>query len=170
MVMWHYLLAVNPYPFVAKHQTWMQSTRLPKDMVFRSLRMPLKALELPTKDRKSCNHSSIGSTSFFPSKPLGCYGDGGAFFTNDDEWADKSHWIRAHGQERKHHHPILGVRQDGHPAGSHPLVHLECLPGRSKKKTGNRISLLIMLKGKRCDRCSNDCERFDLRICPIHHP
>ena len=61
------------------------------------------------KGKKSCNLSTIGSTSFFPSKPLGCYGDGGALFTNDDEFAEKFRWIRVHGQERKHHHPILGV-------------------------------------------------------------
>jgi UDP-2-acetamido-2-deoxy-ribo-hexuluronate aminotransferase len=61
------------------------------------------------KDKKSCNLSTIGSTSFFPSKPLGCYGDGGALFTNDDELAEKFRWIRVHGQERKHHHPILGI-------------------------------------------------------------
>jgi UDP-2-acetamido-2-deoxy-ribo-hexuluronate aminotransferase len=61
------------------------------------------------KGKKSCNLSTIGSTSFFPSKPLGCYGDGGALFTNEDELAEKFRWIRVHGQERKHHHPILGV-------------------------------------------------------------
>ena len=61
------------------------------------------------KGKKSCNLSTIGSTSFFPSKPLGCYGDGGALFTNDDELAERFRWIRVHGQERKHHHPILGV-------------------------------------------------------------
>jgi UDP-2-acetamido-2-deoxy-ribo-hexuluronate aminotransferase len=61
------------------------------------------------KGRKSCNLSSIGSTSFFPSKPLGCYGDAGALFTDNDEWAEKFRWIRVHGQERKHHHPILGL-------------------------------------------------------------
>jgi UDP-2-acetamido-2-deoxy-ribo-hexuluronate aminotransferase len=61
------------------------------------------------KSQKSCNLSTIGSTSFFPSKPLGCYGDGGALFTNDDELAEKFRWIRVHGQERKHHHPILGL-------------------------------------------------------------
>jgi UDP-2-acetamido-2-deoxy-ribo-hexuluronate aminotransferase len=61
------------------------------------------------KSKKSCNLSTIGSTSFFPSKPLGCYGDGGALFTNDDELAEKFRWIRVHGQERKHHHPILGL-------------------------------------------------------------
>ena len=61
------------------------------------------------KGKKSCNLSTIGSTSFFPSKPLGCYGDGGALFTNDAELAEKFRWIRVHGQERKHHHPILGI-------------------------------------------------------------
>ena len=61
------------------------------------------------KGKRSCNLSTIGSTSFFPSKPLGCYGDGGALFTNDDELAEKFRWIRVHGQERKHHHPILGL-------------------------------------------------------------
>jgi UDP-2-acetamido-2-deoxy-ribo-hexuluronate aminotransferase len=61
------------------------------------------------KGKKSCNLSSIGSTSFFPSKPLGCYGDAGALFTNDDDLAEKFRWIRVHGQERKHHHPILGI-------------------------------------------------------------
>jgi UDP-2-acetamido-2-deoxy-ribo-hexuluronate aminotransferase len=61
------------------------------------------------KGKKSSNLSTIGSTSFFPSKPLGCYGDGGALFTNDDALAEKFRWIRVHGQERKHHHPILGI-------------------------------------------------------------
>ncbi len=61
------------------------------------------------KGKKSSNLSLIGCTSFFPSKPLGCYGDGGALFTNDDELAEKFRWIRVHGQEHKHHHPILGL-------------------------------------------------------------
>lgn len=61
------------------------------------------------RGRKSCNLSSIGSTSFFPSKPLGCYGDAGALFTDNEEWAEKFRWIRVHGQQRKHHHPIIGL-------------------------------------------------------------
>lgn len=59
--------------------------------------------------KKSCALSTIGSTSFFPSKPLGCYGDGGALFTDNDELAKQMSWIRVHGQEKKHHHPILGL-------------------------------------------------------------
>jgi dTDP-4-amino-4,6-dideoxygalactose transaminase len=50
----------------------------------------------------------IGSTSFFPSKNLGCYGDGGAFMTNDDELAKKMRMIANHGQEKKYYHKVLG--------------------------------------------------------------
>jgi UDP-2-acetamido-2-deoxy-ribo-hexuluronate aminotransferase len=60
------------------------------------------------KGRQSCNLSTIGCTSFFPSKPLGCYGDGGACFTNDDELAKRMRQIRVHGQDRRYHHPIIG--------------------------------------------------------------
>lgn len=61
------------------------------------------------KGRKSCNLSSIGCTSFFPSKPLGCYGDGGAIFTNDDELATVLRQIARHGQDRRYHHVRVGV-------------------------------------------------------------
>ncbi len=59
--------------------------------------------------RKSCGLSEVGSTSFFPSKPLGAYGDGGALFTNDDEVAKVMREIRVHGQDRRYHHPRLGI-------------------------------------------------------------
>jgi UDP-2-acetamido-2-deoxy-ribo-hexuluronate aminotransferase len=59
--------------------------------------------------KKSCALSLIGCTSFFPSKPLGCYGDGGAIFTNDDELAQKLRQIRVHGQKVKHQHPLVGI-------------------------------------------------------------
>ena len=59
--------------------------------------------------RKSCNLSTVGSTSFFPSKPLGCYGDGGAIFTNDDGLAMAMREIRVHGQERRYYHTRVGV-------------------------------------------------------------
>ncbi len=58
---------------------------------------------------RSCALSTIGSTSFFPSKPLGAYGEGGALFTNDGPLADTMRQIRVHGQAEKHQHPILGV-------------------------------------------------------------
>ena len=61
------------------------------------------------KGRKSCNLSMVGCTSFFPSKPLGCYGDGGALFTNDDALAQAAREIRVHGQSRRYHHTRVGV-------------------------------------------------------------
>lgn len=61
------------------------------------------------KGRKSCNVSTIGCTSFFPSKPLGCYGDGGAIFTNDNALAKAMREIRVHGQERRYYHTRVGV-------------------------------------------------------------
>ncbi len=61
------------------------------------------------KGRKSCNLSTFGCTSFFPSKPLGCYGDGGAIFTNDDALAQASREIRVHGQSQRYTHTRLGV-------------------------------------------------------------
>lgn len=61
------------------------------------------------KDRKSCNLSTFGSTSFFPSKPLGCYGDGGALFTNDDALALVCREIRVHGQSRRYVHTRVGL-------------------------------------------------------------
>ena len=61
------------------------------------------------KNRKSCNLSSIGCTSFFPSKPLGCYGDGGAIFTSDDATAQACREIRVHGQSKRYVHTRIGV-------------------------------------------------------------
>lgn len=61
------------------------------------------------KGRMSCNLSTIACTSFFPSKPLGCYGDGGAIFTNDDELAKVIRQIARHGQDRRYHHIRVGI-------------------------------------------------------------
>ena len=61
------------------------------------------------KGRKSCNLSTIGCTSFFPTKPLGCYGDGGALFTNDDAIATATREIRVHGQSKRYVHTRVGL-------------------------------------------------------------
>ncbi|WP_027906865.1 DegT/DnrJ/EryC1/StrS family aminotransferase [Pseudomonas taiwanensis] len=61
------------------------------------------------KGKRSCNLTTISCTSFFPSKPLGCYGDGGAIFTNDDELATALRQIARHGQDRRYHHIRVGV-------------------------------------------------------------
>jgi len=55
------------------------------------------------------NLGDISTTSFFPSKPLGCYGDGGAVFTNNEEYANKIKLLRVHGQNKKYHHQYIGI-------------------------------------------------------------
>lgn len=60
------------------------------------------------KGKRSCNLSVIGCTSFFPAKPLGCYGDGGAVFTSDDELAKKMRILLNHGQTERYVHKYIG--------------------------------------------------------------
>ncbi|PTB86716.1 aminotransferase DegT [Pseudidiomarina aestuarii] len=61
------------------------------------------------KDKKSCNLSTLACTSFFPTKPLGCYGDGGAIFTSCEELSNKCRMIARHGQIKKYVHKVIGV-------------------------------------------------------------
>lgn len=61
------------------------------------------------RGQRSCNLSTVGCTSFFPSKPLGCYGDGGALFTSNDDLATAMREIRVHGQSRRYVHTRIGV-------------------------------------------------------------
>ncbi|WP_223462664.1 DegT/DnrJ/EryC1/StrS family aminotransferase [Pseudomonas sp. A-R-26] len=61
------------------------------------------------RGKRSCNLTTIACASFFPSKPLGCYGDGGAIFTNDEELAKIIRQIARHGQDRRYHHVRVGV-------------------------------------------------------------
>ena len=61
------------------------------------------------RGRESGNLSTFGCTSFFPSKPLGCYGDGGAIFTSDDALAQACREIRVHGQSKRYTHTRIGV-------------------------------------------------------------
>lgn len=58
---------------------------------------------------KSCNLSTIGTTSFFPAKPLGCYGDGGALFTNNEVLAKSLRQVARHGQSKRYFHEVIGV-------------------------------------------------------------
>jgi UDP-2-acetamido-2-deoxy-ribo-hexuluronate aminotransferase len=59
--------------------------------------------------QRSCGVTSVSCTSFFPAKPLGCYGDGGAIFTSDDALSEKMKAIRTHGGVERHYHPLLGT-------------------------------------------------------------
>lgn len=61
------------------------------------------------KGKKSCALSDIGCTSFFPAKPLGCFGDGGAIFTDNDTLAEKMRSMRVHGQSKRYHHRYIGI-------------------------------------------------------------
>ena len=63
----------------------------------------------PYKSKKSCNLTLVSATSFFPAKPLGCYGDGGAVFTNDEALNKKMEQIRVHGQASRYHHVTMGI-------------------------------------------------------------
>ncbi len=84
---------------------------------------------------KSCNLSTIGVTSFFPSKPLGCYGDGGACFTNNSVLAEKMRMISKHGQEKRYFHSSIGIngRLDTLQAAI-LLAKLEFYPDEIKKR------------------------------------
>ncbi|MCD4483656.1 DegT/DnrJ/EryC1/StrS family aminotransferase [Chromobacterium vaccinii] len=95
---------------------------------------------------KSGNLSTIGCTSFFPSKPLGCYGDGGAVFTSDDALAKKIREIRVHGQDRRYHHPVIGL--NGRLDTIQAAVLLAKLPSfadevAARERIGARYSALL---------------------------
>jgi UDP-2-acetamido-2-deoxy-ribo-hexuluronate aminotransferase len=113
------------------------------------------------RGRKSGNLSTIGCTSFFPSKPLGCYGDGGALFTSDDELARAMREIRVHGQSRRYVHTRVGV--GGRMDTLQCAVVLAKLPlfdwelQQRERAAATYASLLdghVPLVGKRADRSS----------------
>ncbi len=89
------------------------------------------------RGRKSCALSEIGCTSFFPSKPLGCYGDGGACFTDIDDLAVRMRHIRVHGQDRRYHHAVLGIngRMDTLQAAV-LLAKFDVFPGEVATRSG----------------------------------
>jgi len=61
------------------------------------------------KGKSEVHYCDIYTTSFFPAKPLGCFGDGGAVFTNDDALAEKIKMLRVHGQNKRYHHKYIGM-------------------------------------------------------------
>jgi UDP-2-acetamido-2-deoxy-ribo-hexuluronate aminotransferase len=98
------------------------------------------------KERRSCALSTVAATSFFPSKPLGCYGDGGALFTDDDAIAKIAKELRVHGQDRRYHHPRIGInaRMDSIQAAvllaKLPVFEAEV---EARDRIGRRYSALI---------------------------
>ena len=101
------------------------------------------------KNKKSCNLSDISCTSFFPSKPLGGYGDGGMCFTNNDELAQKLKSLRIHGQEKKYYHNLIGInsRLDSIQAAI-LLEKFKIFPEELKKRTTIANSYNEALKDK----------------------
>ena len=61
------------------------------------------------KGKTDSSLGDVSTTSFFPAKPLGCFGDGGAVFTNDDDLAEKIKSLRVHGQTKRYHHKYIGL-------------------------------------------------------------
>lgn len=102
------------------------------------------------KGRRSCGLSKIGCTSFFPAKPLGAYGDAGACFTDDDALAKALREIRNHGQDRRYHHPRLGLnaRLDTLQAAV-LLAKLEIFSDEveSRSRLGQRYTELLLARG-----------------------
>lgn len=102
------------------------------------------------KGRRSCGLSLIGCTSFFPAKPLGAYGDAGACFTDDAVLAKAIREIRNHGQDRRYHHPRLGLngRLDTLQAAV-LLAKLAIFPREVEQRfaLGSRYSALFQARG-----------------------
>lgn len=100
--------------------------------------------------RRSCALSRIGCTSFFPAKPLGAYGDAGACFTDDDALAKAMREIRNHGQDRRYHHPRLGLnaRLDTLQAAI-LLAKMEIFPEEveARARIGARYTELFQARG-----------------------
>jgi UDP-2-acetamido-2-deoxy-ribo-hexuluronate aminotransferase len=100
--------------------------------------------------KRSCGLSSIGCTSFFPSKPLGCYGDGGALFTDDEGLAVTMRQIARHGQDGRYHHIRVGInsRLDTLQAAV-LLAKLEIFPEELmlRQEVANRYNRLLVEAG-----------------------
>lgn len=98
------------------------------------------------KGKRSCGLSAIGCTSFFPSKPLGGYGDGGATFTNDEALAKAMKEIRTHGQQSRYYHTRIGIngRLDTLQAAI-LLSKFELFPGevKARQEIGERYRKLL---------------------------
>jgi UDP-2-acetamido-2-deoxy-ribo-hexuluronate aminotransferase len=109
--------------------------------------------------RRSCNLSTIGCTSFFPSKPLGCYGDGGALFTSDDGLAAAMREIRVHGQSRRYVHTRIGVggRMDTLQCAV-VLAKLDCFEWELAQRT--RVAAIYdAMLSERMQLVTRECDR-----------
>jgi UDP-2-acetamido-2-deoxy-ribo-hexuluronate aminotransferase len=122
------------------------------------------------RGQRSCSLTTIGCTSFFPSKPLGAYGDGGACFTDDEQLALRMQQLRVHGQDRRYNHPLIGVnaRLDTLQAAV-LLAKLEIFPDeveRRQQVAGRYTSLLdqIVVTPFLADGCSSVYAQYTIRV------
>ncbi|MBD65272.1 MAG: aminotransferase DegT [Halobacteriovoraceae bacterium] len=100
-------------------------------------------------DKKSCSFADISTTSFFPAKPLGCYGDGGALFTTDSELAQKIQEIRNHGQSKRYVHTRLGFNSRLDTLQAAILIEkLAIFPGEVSKRQEVATRYYEALAGK----------------------
>ena len=119
------------------------------------------------RGRRSCGVTTIGSTSFFPAKPLGCYGDGGALFADDDALAEKMRAIRTHGGLKRHQHPFLGM--NGRFDTLQAAVLLAKLPHfewEVERACADRCALLRRSR-LAVRRARGGCWQHP-RLCPVH--
>lgn len=102
------------------------------------------------RGKKSCALSTVGCTSFFPSKPLGAYGDGGALFTDDDALAEKIRMLLNHGQNARYRHKLIGIngRLDAIQAAvlNVKLAHFD-EEVAARKRIGERYTALLQSSG-----------------------
>ena len=105
--------AIVPVHLFGQLQIWKKLCKYPKNIIFMLLRIMHKPLvrniSSSRNKEKVGTIGDIGTTSFFPSKNLGCFGDGGALFTNNDELAIKIRGIVNHGMYKRYHHDVVGV-------------------------------------------------------------
>ncbi|MDZ7795685.1 MAG: DegT/DnrJ/EryC1/StrS family aminotransferase [Candidatus Marinimicrobia bacterium] len=118
----------------------------------------------------SCNLSDIATTSFFPAKPLGAYGDGGAVFTKDRLIAKKIGMLRNHGQEKRYYHKMIGMngRMDTLQAAI-LRVKLRHFPGEIKERQRVAAMYSSVLQGsvdipKLCEGRSSVWAQYTIRV------
>ncbi len=100
--------AIIPVSLYGQPSDMDEINRLAKEYDLKVIEDAAQSFGATYKGKRSCNLSDVGCTSFFPAKPFGCYGDGGAVFTSDDELADKIKSIRVHGQTKRYFHRYIG--------------------------------------------------------------
>lgn len=123
------------------------------------------------KGKKSCNLSTIACTSFFPSKPLGAYGDGGAIFTDNDELATKMRMLLNHGQNERYKHKYIGIngRLDAVQAAilNVKLKHFD-EEVRLREDIGSRYSDLLedadVITPKIAEACTSVYAQYSIRV------